>query len=140
VRALLRLATRPTISALTGDESGRIAAADERGDVLRLGEFDGLSLNRSKREEVGRVVCGIVEVSAEGLCGGGSIERPVIGDLNLLARLMLKAVAPFRDLLEGSGRMRGSGAAGVPEESDHIQDRSNAREWVEEEWLWMRTA
>lgn len=81
----------------------------------RFGEAGGLSLNLSKREDEGRVGGGDVFImSINGTVGGGSIERPVTGVLNLPVRAMLKAVVPSRALAEEEReRISEAGAEGV---------------------------
>ena len=120
VRALLRVAARPMISdAAAGVSSFCAAVASEWVPVEApgLGELAGRSLNRSKREDEGRDGGGdVFKMSANGTDGeaGGSIERPVIGVLNLTARARLKAVEPPRALVEDDrGRVEGEGGFGA---------------------------
>jgi hypothetical protein len=115
VRALLRVAARPMISDAAAGISSFCAAV--AAECVPVGELAGRSLNRSKREDVGRDGGGdVFKMSANGRDGGagGSMERPVIGVLNLTARARLKAVEPPRALVEDDrGRVEGEGGFGA---------------------------
>jgi hypothetical protein len=84
-------------------------------DAPRLGDEGGLSLKRSKRDEVGGLGGGVdFKMSTKGTDAAGSIESPEIGVLNVPMRARLNAVVPSRALIEeDSGRMRTEGAEGA---------------------------
>ena len=102
-------------------------------DAPRFGEVGGQFLNLSKRDDEGLVGAGdVFKTSANGMEGGGSIERPVIGVLNLPVRAMLKAVVPSRALAEEvSGRTRAAGAEGVWVVSMDIGRKGKCKRWRE---------
>jgi hypothetical protein len=112
VRALLRVAARPMTSALTCEAF--VSAAVGCRKAPRLGDEGGLSLKRSKREEVGLGGGVDFKMSKKGTDAAGSIDNPVIGVLNLPLRARLNAVVPSRAFIEeASGRMRAGGAEGA---------------------------
>jgi hypothetical protein len=83
-------------------------------DTPRLGDEGGLSLKRSKRDEVGLGGGVDFKRSTKGTDSAGSIESSEIGVLNRPMRARLNAVVPSRALIEeDSGRMRAEGAEGA---------------------------
>jgi hypothetical protein len=130
VRALLRVAAKPMISDLTGDLSPCAEIEGKFLEVPVLGEVGGLSLNRSKREELGLDGGGdVFKISANGAdASGGSSNRPVIGVLNRPVRARLKAVEPLRALLEEDrGRAMGAGDDGRCVASFDIRSKQKRR-------------